>query len=556
MSKNKKTAAAKPKQAATIPTIQKANKAEFIVVNILCLFIFLAFGYIGIMSFFETSVFDQTNLASELVIFEGDNIILNLFFTALFIALLFWLRRFYDFFAKVNIRILEIGLAVWTAILGVIWIYSVTSVPAADSANLFEAATNSANDDYSKFFNNSGFYFSEYYNGHNYFHFFPFQLGFVFFSEIVYRIFGTDSSMPVQIINVLSLASAYFALARITALLFKRKSIEFIAILLLAVCFQPIFLCTFVYGNIIGMSTAVWACLFLIKYFQTNRWVWIIPAACLLMLSTIVKYNNLIYLVAFVIMLILHAVKNKKWQSLAFALAMCILCVGSSKLIIMSYEARANTQFESGLTQTMYFDLGLQESPMAPGWYTKTAVNDYMKGGFDAERGNAVAQTSIDRRLEEMSDDLGYAFDFFGKKILSQWNEPSYESIWISQVKQHSHELSDLAKDIYNNGFRGQLFALHFNFYMQILFVLFALGIYLLFIDRKTNIETVLLPLVLLGAFGYHLLFEAKSQYACTYIPLLVPTAAYAMNKILFSDYAKIRQLVEKINKKHSKTKA
>ena len=556
MSKNKKTAAAKPKQAATIPTIQKANKAEFIVVNILCLFIFLAFGYIGIMSFFETSVFDQTNLASELVIFEGDNIILNLFFTALFIALLFWLRRFYDFFAKVSIRILEIGLAVWTAILGVIWIYSVTSVPAADSANLFEAATNSANDDYSKFFNNSGFYFSEYYNGHNYFHFSPFQLGFVFFSEIVYRIFGTDSSMPVQIINVLSLASAYFALARITALLFKRKSIEFIAILLLAVCFQPVFLCTFVYGNIIGMSTAVWACLFLIKYFQTNRWVWIIPAACLLMLSTIVKYNNLIYLVAFVIMLILHAVKNKKWQSLAFALAMCILCVGSSKLIIMSYEARANTQFESGLTQTMYFDLGLQESPMAPGWYTKTAVNDYMKGGFDAERGNAVAQTSIDRRLEEMSDDLGYAFDFFGKKILSQWNEPSYESIWISQVKQHSHELSDLAKDIYNNGFRGQLFALHFNFYMQILFVLFALGIYLLFIDRKTNIETVLLPLVLLGAFGYHLLFEAKSQYACTYIPLLVPTAAYAMNKILFSDYAKIRQLVEKINKKHSKTKA
>ncbi|SCX24741.1 Dolichyl-phosphate-mannose-protein mannosyltransferase [Ruminococcaceae bacterium P7] len=556
MSKNKKTAAAKPKQAATIPTTQKANKAEFIVVNILCLFIFLAFGYIGIMSFFETSVFDQTNLASELVIFEGDNIILNLFFTALFIALLFWLRRFYDFFAKVSIRILEIGLAVWTAILGVIWIYSVTSVPAADSANLFEAATNSANDDYSKFFNNSGFYFSEYYNGHNYFHFFPFQLGFVFFSEIVYRIFGTDSSMPVQIINVLSLASAYFALARITALLFKRKSIEFIAILLLAVCFQPVFLCTFVYGNIIGMSTAVWACLFLIKYFQTNRWVWIIPAGCLLMLSTIVKYNNLIYLVAFVIMLILHAVKNKKWQSLAFALAMCILCVGSSKLIIMSYEARANTQFESGLTQTMYFDLGLQESPMAPGWYTKTAVNDYMKGGFDAERGNAVAQTSIDRRLEEMSDDLGYAFDFFGKKILSQWNEPSYESIWISQVKQHSHELSDLAKDIYNNGFWGQLFALHFNFYMQILFVLFALGIYLLFIDRKTNIETVLLPLVLLGAFGYHLLFEAKSQYACTYIPLLVPTAAYAMNKILFSDYAKIRQLVEKINKKHSKTKA
>ena len=559
MSKNKKKTAAPSIQAATVKTIEKTNRVEFIVVNILCLFIFLAFGYIAIMSFFQTSVFDQSNLASEIVIYEADNLALNLFFTAIFIALLFWLRRFYDFFAKVNMKVMEICLAVLVAFLGIVWIFSVTSVPAADSANIFEAATNAAKDDYSKFLNDSGFYFSEYYNGHNYFNFFPFQLGFVFFTEMIYRIFGTDSSMPVQVINVLSLASAYFALARITKLLFKRKSIEFIAILLLAVCFQPILLCTFVYGNIIGMSTAVWASLFLIKYFQTNRWVWIVPAACLLVLSTICKYNNLIYLVAFVIMLIVHAVKSKKWQSLAFAVAMCIMCVGSTQLIIMSYEARANTKFESGLSQTMYLDMGLQESHMAPGWYSKTALEDYMKGNYDTEMGNALAQTHIEQRLEAFSDDFGYAFDFFGKKILSQWNEPSYESIWISQVKQHTSELSDLAKDIYNantGGFAGQALALHFNFYMQLVFVLFAVGIYFLFINRKSNIETVLLPLVLLGAFGYHLLFEAKSQYACTYIPLLIPTAAYAMNKILFGDYTKLREMIANLNKKFTNTKA
>ena len=62
MSKNKKTAAAKPKQAATIPTIQKANKAEFIVVNILCLFIFLAFGYIGMRQASLTRRISQASL--------------------------------------------------------------------------------------------------------------------------------------------------------------------------------------------------------------------------------------------------------------------------------------------------------------------------------------------------------------------------------------------------------------------------------------------------------------------------------------------------------------
>ena len=552
MSKTNNKTSAKPRKAATLTSMQKTCKLEFIIVNIICLFVFIAFGYVAIMSFFQTCVFDQTKLASEIVIFEADNLLLNIFFTAVFAALLFWLRRFYDFFAKVNIQVMEIALAVWAAILGIIWIFSVTSIPAADSANLFEAATNSAKGDYSKFFDNSGFYFQDYYNGHNYFNFFPFQLGFVLFSENVYRIFGTESSMPVQVINVLSMASAYFAMARITRLLFKRKSVEFIAILLLAVCFQPILLCTFVYGNIIGMSTAIWASLFLIKYFQTNRWGWLIPSGCLLTFATVIKQNNLIYLVAFVVMLIIHTVKERKWQSIAFAVAVCVTCVGTMPLIVMSYENRAGIEFDDGLTQTMYLDLGLQESSMAPGWYTKTAVNDFIKGGFDTERGNAVAQASIERRLEELTGDVGYFFDFFGKKAISQWNEPSYESIWISQVKQHSEELSGLAKDIYN-GSTGQFLALHFNFYMQIVFMLFAVGIYMLFINRKSNIETVLLPLVLLGAFGYHLLFEAKSQYICTYIPLLIPTAAYAMNNILCGKYTKPKELVAVVNKRITK---
>ena len=547
-SKNK---SASEKKAETVSTIRSQNRLEFIVVNILCLLIFLAFGYIAIMSFFQTCVFDKAQFVSEVVIFQADNVILNLFFTAVFVALLFWLRRFYDFFAKIDLRIMEIALGGWAALLGIIWIYSVTSSPAADSANLFEAATGAAKDDFSKFLDNSGFYFSEYYNGHNYFNFFPFQLGFVFFSEIIYRICGTDSSMPVQVVNVFALASAYVAMARISKLLFKRKSIEFITILLLAVCFQPIFLCTFAYGNITGMASAVWASLFLIKYFQTNRYVWIIPAGCLLTLSVIVKYNNLIYLVAFAAMLLIHSVKEKKWQSIAFAAAMVVACVGIPQLIIMSYEARANTKFEGGVTQTMYLDLGLQESYMAPGWYTKTAVEDYMKGGYDKERGNAVASQRISNRLDEFSEDMGYAFDFFSKKALSQWNEPSYESIWVSQVKQHSSELSGLAKDIYD-GSTGQFFALHFNFYMQIVFVLFALGIYMLFIFRKSNIETLLLPLVLLGAFGYHLLFEAKSQYATVYIPLLIPTAAYAMNNVLFGKYQLVKKAVGIVNKRVS----
>ena len=82
---------------------------------------------------------------------------------------------------------------------------------------------------------------------------------------------------------------------------------------------------------------------------------------------------------------------------------------------------------------------------------------------------------------------------------------------------------------------------------MQIMYILFAAGIYLMFIKKKTNIETVLLPLVMLGAFGYHLLFEGKSQYVLTYIPLMIPTAAYALHTILNGKYEKIKKVMAKI---------
>ena len=537
---------------STIDDRKKQSKIELAVVNILCLLIFMAFGYIAVMSFFQTSIIDPAAFLEEKIIFAADSILLNVLFTVLFIVLLFWLKRFCGFFSRVNMKLMEAALAVWTVVLGAIWIFSVTSRPAADSLNLYEAATKAANNDFSPLFNNTDFYQADYFSGHSYFNFYPFQLGFVLFSEIIYRIFGTDSSMPVQVLNVLCLASAYFALAKITRLLFKKKSVEFIAIIMLAACLQPIMMCTFVYGNVIGISCGIWASLFLIKYFQTNRWVLLIPSGLLLTLSVVIKYNCLLFLAAFVIMLILHAVREKKWQSIAFALAVCVTCIGVTPLIIKSYEARANTTIESGISQTMYLDLGLQESPMAPGWYTTIAVEDYEDGNYDTEAGNQIASMHISQRMNVFSSNLNYAFEFFSKKILSHWNEPSYECIWVSQVKGHEYNPNGFANDIYN-GNTGQLLHLHFNFYMQVVFLLFALGVYMMFIHRKSNVETVLLPLVVLGAFGYHVLFEAKSQYSATYIPLLLPTAAFALNTILFADYTKLKGLVAKINAKSVK---
>lgn len=528
-----------------IATVKRQNTFEYLIVNLVCLFLFLAFAYIAVMSIFQTSVFDPTAYGAEKIIFQTDNIALNIFMTVLFAVFVFKMKKHYDFFAKVNMRFLEIGLVVYALMLGFVWIFSVTSIPAADSYNVFETASQAANGNYSSL-SGSDFYNSAYYNGYSYYNFYPFQLGFVFISEIVYRIFGTQSYMPIQIINVICVAVTYLGIAKITKHLFKRRSVEFIAILLLAGCFQPILFSTFVYGNIIGMCCAVWASYFLIRYFQSSKYILLLPCGALLVLATMAKYNNIIYLIAFVVMLIVHTVKDKKWQSIAFALAICVAAVGVNNLIIISYENRAGVKLADGVSQVLYLDMGLNESSMAPGWYNGIALETYKQYQLNDEAANAAAWDDINTRINIFANNPGYAADFFGKKITSQWNEPTFESIWVSEVKSHSSEINAIGKGMYD-GSLGQFFELYFNLFIQILYILFVIGIYCLFLKRNLNIETALLLLVLLGGFGYHLLFEGKSQYILTYIVLLIPTAAYGMNTVLEGNFTKIKEYVGKL---------
>ena len=47
-----------------------------------------------------------------------------------------------------------------------------------------------------------------------------------------------------------------------------------------------------------------------------------------------------------------------------------------------------------------------------------------------------------------------------------------------------------------------------------------------------TDLGALIFPLIFLGAFIYHSLFEAKSQYLFQYVPMMVPAAAYFLSGI------------------------
>ena len=534
------------KESAQTPagrTLRGEERVERIVVNVISVLVFIAFGFVALMSLMQTSVIDPEKYINEHILYEADNLVINIPLMILIFMAVLITRQKFDFFKRVDLIFMEVGLVGYVLILGVFWIVRVQCVPAADSANIFYAAAGAAKGDFTAMQSNSLFYNHDYYGNNSYFMFYPFQLGFVFICEMLYRIFGTDTAIPLEIANVVCVAMSYLAIAKITRILFDRRSMEFVSIVLLLGCFQPILFTAFPYGNVMGMCFALWASFWLIKYMKGSKWTALIPSGVFLVLATLAKYNNMIYLVAFAIVLLLHTIKEKKWQSIAFILAICICSVGASKLIIASYESRSGQKFTSGVSQTLYLEVGMQESYMAPGWYTSIGMRTFMDNGFDRKLANAAAKENISGRLDEFKADIDYATEFFSNKILSQWNEPSYESIWVSKVKSHYNgEVDGFVESVYDKGL-SKVLSFWFNLYMQLLFVLFAAGVLMMIAKGRMDLKTVLLPLVLLGGFGYHLLFEGKSQYVLTYIILMIPTASWAAMTLIESKRNPLRAI-------------
>ena len=73
----------------------------------------------------------------------------------------------------------------------------------------------------------------------------------------------------------------------------------------------------------------------------------------------------------------------------------------------------------------------------------------------------------------------------------------------------------------------------YLNQLMQFVYVTMAVGFFILLVKKEERSEVrMIIPLILVGAALYHALFEAKSQYAIIYVPMMLPYAAYGVKQL------------------------
>ena len=493
-----------------------ASLSRFGAATVLVLtFAFMAF--LTFCAYLETGDVSTNNAAGELVELYADNIFLNILMLFIFLSTLYLLYR------HSNDRSLwrtELLLMAMVFALGITFILSVKLAAPwySDSYLVLYAAEKAA--------------IGEYTGLDSYFCRFPFQLGYVLYAEIVFRLMGsTLPGMPagyyrlaLQGLNVLWLLLCYHALIQLSWQLFQSRRVQKLTTVLLMFCLPPVFTCTFLYGNIPGFALGALA-LWMFAAFMRQRRLWQgLLCALFLGLAVAVKLNLMIFFAAIVIVWLLDLLQNRSIKSLVCLLltVVSVLTLGRAPQDI--YERRSGKDFGSGIPMIAWMAMGMSEGHAGPGWYKEDhTVSFFMDSGMDPEATAENAGQVIKQRAEYFAENPGQGLRFFSRKLRSQWNEPTYESLWINQVQQSYGQKGFMYEWFCHVGERH--ITGYMNQYQQLVFLGMLLSC--VFLWRRRDIRQCLPALVILGGILYHLLFEAKSQYALPYFVLMIPLASY-----------------------------
>lgn len=285
---------------------------------------------------------------------------------------------------------------------------------------------------------------------------------------------------------------------------------------------------TFVYGNILNFMLCIISVWMQLKYSDNNKIRYFVISAISIAFAIIIKSNSMIVLVAMIIMFLLDFLKNRKFIKLVLPVVLILITVILGILLNTFYAKRSGIKINDGAPKLLWVGMGLQESPLAPGWYNGYSYAPYVKNNFEKEKTINQAKESIYNSLDKFKNNPTYAAKFFYKKFVSQWNDPSYQGFWISQF--HDKQRSIIANSMYY----GKLHKISITFMNTYQFIVFLGALCFVVLERKKiNTNEMFLGMIIFGGFLFHMVWEAKGQYIVTYFAMIVPYAAAGIDDIL-----------------------
>lgn len=364
---------------------------------------------------------------------------------------------------------------------------------------------------------------------------YPHQLGYVLFYAGFGSLFGFSNWTAIRLFNAALAAVALGTLCKLTEAMFESQRVVLICGALCMAFLPFIFFSNFVYGNIPSVACCLLACLMQQKALKSKRTIQIARygAFCAICLGFGIwfKPNGLIFLIGIEIMWVVCTIITHRIVHLVSAIACAVLYVLASTLPTAIVEAYTQVSFDHATPKIAWIAMGMQDSPLAPGWYNSYVTEVYTEAHGDTKTIESLSKDAIRERMSFFLHHPQEAVQFFTRKEITQWTDPSFESLWtvFGGVEDEDLSKDSLLQQSFRVGKLRDLYTLWCDIAQSIIYIGATIA---LFIRRKTwHPEQLALLIIFLGGFAFHTIWEAKSDYVLPYFLLLIPYAAAGLSQ-------------------------
>lgn len=475
---------------------------------------------------------------SEKTFFLRDSVVVNVLYVIIFITLLvifrsriLLLKNRIDNDDKLFIKCKYISLSIIFA-MALLWVLVTQFVPRSDQYAIQEVVAQ-LTDGNTDAFKNDG-YVGMYKN----------QVGLVLICFIGAKLFGVYNYVAFQLFNVIGIALFYKEISELIGE-FGHKKYTQLCVIFSGILFFPLVMyCSFVYGNILGLLFAIFAIKHEIIYFNTLKKNNALLSLVGIMIAILFKTNYVIFFIAMVAMVILEVIRTKKIKLLIYVVLFIFIYLFQAKASIGIIKNISGEKLDQGASSFAWIAMGLHDGFIGPGWYDGYNYDTYINNGYNSDVQKKMAICDIKNSLNYYMNNKTKAARFFSRKIASQWCNPNYQCFWIAQICESKVGMCSWTKKLLEDNCTRVLSVILDR--IQYI-VLVGVIIYILLCHCvEKDYYSIILPIIFMGGFIFHLFWEAKAQYTISYFVLLLPLAIMGYGLLL----EKIEEFKNALSKK------
>lgn len=411
-------------------------------------------------------------------------------------------------------RILLVISLLWMACCSYWWISVFDRRPEGDQAFIYGGAS---------YFLEGGYTFL---GKGGYCEIYPHQLGLIALMELLFLVVGTYNYYAFEIVCAIMAVGIVF----LGYCLLQEFAVPFGAKVLYCVmmmgCIPLICYTSWVYGDVPSIFFALLTAWFAGRWGNCQKVRYLVGIVAGIVMAMLVRKNSMILLVALCLLSIVYVIRYRKWQIGLTALLAVLCAVLAYQGIYKMYEIRSGYEHKAGLPVNSWIAMGLMEREGQCGWYNNLGKEVLYSVDLDYGATEEIMSEYIGQRLDVFQADKTYARWFFKKKILSQWNEPLYQSIYFSAKTLENEQVrmgGFLEELYYTTEVHDRVF--HFADIMQFLVYAGMLLYYLFAVRKDSGPLEHLLAVTIIGGFFFSVIWEAKARYIFPYYVMMYPLA-------------------------------